>query len=186
MTPYLEHRQAGVVIQTDWTTCGPAAVATLLSSFFGMPAAEAEVVLLARPHMPADRDPDVTGYTLGSLRAAAQALGFTSEGYRMELAALVEYQSQTGLPVLVHLEFPQRHFAVLVGSREGRFVVADPSWGVMVEPEEAFVASWSGHVLVTLPPVEGVASVRQRTAEILWTYLEDRPRQLLLATTVRL
>ncbi len=46
---YVTQRQEGVVIQTDWTTCGPAAVATLLSTYFGIPATEGEVIALARP-----------------------------------------------------------------------------------------------------------------------------------------
>lgn len=181
--PYVTQRQEGVVIQTDWTTCGPAAVATLLSTYFGMPTTEDEVIALAHPHLPEDLDPDVSGYTLGSLREALRSLGLVSEGYQMDLAALVGYQEQVGLPVIVHLALPQPHFAVLVGSRDGHFLLADPSWGMAVEQEESFAASWSGYVLVTLPPPSRAAEMLEQVARTLETYLVQRPRQLVAATS---
>jgi len=170
-----------VVIQTDWTTCGPAAVATLLTTYFGLPVTEEAVIALARPHLPEAADPAQTGYTLGSLREAMRRLGLISEGYRMELDALVRYQAETGLPVIVHLALPQPHFAVLVGSRGGRFLLADPSWGMAVEREATFAASWSGSVLVTLPPPGSVEAMRREVGQALETHLVHRPRQLLAA-----
>lgn len=179
---YVSLRQEGVVIQTDWTTCGPAAVATLLSTYFGIPAAEADIIALARPHLPENVHPTQSGYTMGSLREALRDLGLVSEGYRMDLAALVNYQRQVGLPVIVHLALPRPHFAVLVGSRDGRFLLADPSWGMAVEREEAFAASWSGFILVTLPPPDRAAEMHRRVATALETYLVHRPPQLFEAT----
>lgn len=180
--PYLSLRQAGVVIQSDWATCGPAAVATLLSHFFGMPATEDEIAGLATAYLPEGHDPQVTGYTLGSLKAALEALGLVSEGYRMELGVLLSYQERVGLPVLVHLDLPQPHFAVLVAARQGRLLMADPSWGMRVEATDAFALSWSGFVLVTLPPPEALAATRERTRRTLEAYLELPSRQLLEAT----
>ena len=48
-------RTEGVVLQTDWWTCGAAALATL-HQLLGFPAGEGEVLALALKHM-GDRDP---------------------------------------------------------------------------------------------------------------------------------
>jgi len=48
---YRELRYDGVVGQTDWYTCGPAAVATLLTYYYGIPTTEAEALKLAEGFM---------------------------------------------------------------------------------------------------------------------------------------
>ncbi len=45
--PYQNLRYEWVVGQTDWYTCGPAAVTTLLTYFYGFPTMEVETLELA-------------------------------------------------------------------------------------------------------------------------------------------
>jgi len=48
---YRDLRYIEVIGQTDWYTCGPAAVATLLTYYYGIPTAEAEALELAEGFM---------------------------------------------------------------------------------------------------------------------------------------
>ena len=49
--PYQELRYVEVVGQTDFYTCGPAAVATLLTYYYGIPTTEAEALELTEEFM---------------------------------------------------------------------------------------------------------------------------------------
>src|SRR5690606_42021064 len=44
VTPYRDLRYEGVIAQTDWYTCGPAAAATLLRYYFGLDVDESDVL----------------------------------------------------------------------------------------------------------------------------------------------
>jgi len=44
---YRELRYEKVIEQVEWYTCGPAAVATLLTYYYGLPTTEAEALELA-------------------------------------------------------------------------------------------------------------------------------------------
>lgn len=164
-----EMRFEGVIGQADWYTCGPAAAATLLHHYFGIPATEEEMLAKAAAVMQAGgRDPR-TGITAQALVSAMGELGLTVRGYRVLAGDLAEYFHRGGLPVIVHVTRPEPHYVVVVGLVAGRWLVADPSWGRrLFDHEELLDAKgFSGVVLVPVPGPDLAPVARERQANAL-------------------
>lgn len=156
--PYRDLRYEWVVGQTDWYTCGPAAVATLLTHYYGIAITEAEALELAEGFMrtqglePGPR----RGINALALKRTLEAKGIPTKGFRVRPEGLADYFARGGLPVIVHLTEPQKHFVVAVGMVGDQIVLADPSWGRTLIPFTVFVKErgYSEVVLVPIPPVE--------------------------------
>ena len=87
---YLTLRYEGVVGQTTWYTCGPAAVATLLKDFYGLNVGEQKILKLSAKAMGADKD--VTkGISALALKTALEQEGVPAEGYQVSLEDLHTY-----------------------------------------------------------------------------------------------
>ncbi|MBC7220028.1 peptidase C39, partial [Candidatus Bipolaricaulota bacterium] len=81
--PYRDLRYEWVVGQADWYTCGPAAVATLLTHYYGIATTEAEALELAEGFMvAAGREPG-QALTALALRQTLEAKGIPTKGYRV-------------------------------------------------------------------------------------------------------
>jgi predicted double-glycine peptidase len=160
-------RYQGVVGQTDWFTCGPAAVATLLRYYYGKETGEAQMLILSLGFMQIPEDQArLSGITALALRQAMQAKGLLSRGFRLSLDQLADYFRRGGLPVILHVTRPEQHYVVAVGMVGSQLVLADPSWGRRIMPLEAFEREkgFSGVALVPIPSQEqlAVAQARQR------------------------
>lgn len=168
-------RDAFVVKQQNdsGTSCGPSALATLLTHGLGRPTTEAELLAaMLAPLDQAGRERVAAhGATVNELLRLARELGFRAQAFWMgddDVARLKR-------PVLVFLrDGEQEHFSVLRGTRSGKiFVMADPSLGnidlrawrfqklfrtrdgergivIVVEPESG--NSWPAHYALRLPP----------------------------------
>ncbi|MBO8140614.1 MAG: hypothetical protein H0Z37_00365 [Firmicutes bacterium] len=166
---YRALRYTGVIAQTAWYTCGPAAVATLLSQFFAMPVTEADVLRLAAGAMRASgRDPE-EGISALALQRAMETFGLPVRGYRVSVPGLREYFLRGGLPVIAHVTAPELHYIVIVGSTGDYAVVADPSWGRRVVRWHELIADkgFDGVILVPLPAGDQEATARARQAEVV-------------------
>ncbi|RIH81504.1 NHLM bacteriocin system ABC transporter, peptidase/ATP-binding protein [Meiothermus luteus] len=174
-------RYEGVVGQTDWFTCGPAAVATLLRRYHGMEGVDEEQVLeLALRFMGKTEDQvRPSGITALALREAMGALGVPARGFRLSLEELADYFVRGGLPVVLHTTRPEPHYVVAVGLVRGNWVLADPSWGRRILPWEALLREkgFSGVTLVPLPGEAQLAGVKERQREAL-RWAEGRLRAL--------
>ncbi len=162
-----ELRYQGVVGQTDWFTCGPAAVATLLRYYYDREVGEAQMLMLSLGFMQIPEDQArLSGITALALRQAMQAKGLLSRGFRLSLDQLADYFQRGGLPVILHVTRPEQHYVVAVGMAGGQLVLADPSWGRRIMTLEAFEQEkgFSGVALVPTPSQEqlAVAQARQR------------------------
>lgn len=134
----------GIIRQRAELTCGPAALASLLTFYFEDPAGEDEMAKLSGTY-------EQLGTSMLGLRNACRAKGYAAAGYRMSLAELAKTLRQTELPVLVHYREPLQHF-VLVVAMEGDYVlVSDPASGSVTVETQDFVRRWSGAVLVVQP-----------------------------------
>ena len=167
--PYRDLRYEWVVGQADWYTCGPAAVATLLTHYYDIPTTEAEALELTEGFMiAAGREP---GQALTALapKQTLEAKGIPTKGYRVSPDALRDYFARGGLPVIVHLTAPQKHFAVAVGMVGDQIILADPSWGQSIIPFAVFIGErgYSGVVLVPIPPPELYPRVQERQRQTL-------------------
>jgi uncharacterized protein len=164
-------RYDGVVEQSKEFNCGAAAVATLLKYFYNIEASEDEVMNLALASMESRgvRLFDGQGLTAYDLKAALGTKGVASRGFLVKPAALHDYFARGGLPVIIHLTKPQKHFEVAVGMIEDHIVIADPSWGRSVFPltELAEQRGYTGVVLVPIPSSETVSQVAARQKNVL-------------------
>jgi len=168
---YRELRYEGVIGQTDWYTCGPAAVATLLTHYYGIPTTETEALELAEGFMEKmglEPGPE-RGINALALKRTLEAKGIPTKGYRVKPEDLQDYFTQGGLPVIVHPTKPQKHFVVAVGMVGDEIVLADPSWGRSIIPFTALVneRGYSGVVLVPIPPLELAQRAQEKQKEIL-------------------
>lgn len=175
MEHYRGLRFVGVVAQTDWFTCGPAAVATLLTYYYDLPTTEAEMLEAAlRSGLETGSLYREQGLSMLSLKHALQEKGIASQGYRVTLDSLAEYYERGGLPVILHVTEPQLHYVVAVGMIGNEIVLADPSLGMYALPVDGLVSEkgFSGTILVPLPDPSFISIVTARQAKVLNQYAE--------------
>jgi len=174
-----ELRYTGVVAQSDWYTCGPAAAATLLDHYFGIRATEAEMLEAALHAMGASGLEPGAGVTAYALVRALSERGLPVRGYRVQRDDLATYFQQGGLPVILHVTRPEDHYVVAVGSLGQWVLLADPSWGRRIVSWDELVMEkgYSGVVLVPVPTAELAAAAMARQAEAL-VWAADRLSQL--------
>jgi predicted double-glycine peptidase len=170
ITPYRTLRYQGVIGQTNYYTCGPAAVATLLTYYYGQPTAESEILELSEKAMEGSgKSPEEKGVTALALRQALADKGIQARGMRLTLASLADYFRKGGLPVVLHVTKPQMHYVLAVGLVGDWVILADPSWGRRVQPLGALVneQGFSGVTLVPLPPENLISTAKEQQSETL-------------------
>ena len=179
--PKRAHGKA-VIRQTNQATCGPAALATLLTFYFDDPVTEAELV--------AQIGKDVKSMTsIGELVHACRVRGYKADGYclgekvkakdntyvcrltdggRRELPLLLKMIERRGVPLLVHFKEPTEHFVLAVGGLDDFVLIADPAQGEVAIHRTDFLRRWDGIARVVSsarPVVGGLAERRRRAAE---------------------
>jgi len=173
---YRPLRYTYVVGQTDWYTCGAAAVATLLTYYYDDPATEAEILEVAIKETEASGKDPLGGLTALSLKRALENRGYQVKAYRVNLEQLADYFRRGGLPVVGHVTKPQLHFLVITGIVDPphggptQVLLADPSWGRRILPLEALVTEkgFSGVILLAVPKnKEQLQKAKARQAEEL-------------------
>lgn len=153
-TTYREMRYAGVVGQTSEYSCGPAAVATLLSCFYGLDVSESEVLQRAEEYDGAAGRELGSGISAYALKRTLMDHGILTRGLIVSLDALVKHFEQRGLPLILHLTRPQKHYLVAVGIIGKHVVLADPSWGrrLLCVSELETELGFDGVVVAPMPP----------------------------------
>ncbi len=152
----VNERSQFIIRQTNWFTCGPAALATVLDQFAAIPSTEKEIVELAIPFLTkklnAKGDPEA-GFSALSLKKAAEAKGMTIRGFRYDISQIAQYFDSGGFPLIAHVQKPQAHFVVLIAKVKNYFVIGDPSWGRKILSIADFVneKNFSGVVLLFFP-----------------------------------
>jgi len=146
MTSWAQRRDIGVVKQQFDYSCGASALATLMS-LYGRQTAEKEVL----GKLLKDKES-----SFQNLAEAAQSFGFRAKGLAVGLAQLKKLK----LPVILYFHHKRNdHFTVFTGWDQGRFQVADPTWGNLVLDESTFKEKWFtrddesfvGRILVLIP-----------------------------------
>lgn len=151
-----------VVVQTNNSDCGPAALATLLTYYLDVPAGEAEIAGLA--HYQARQ-----GTSLLGLEEAAVAKGCAADSFRMTFALLQSQLATYHTPVIVRTLNPEPHFAVVLAIEGEHIFMADPAAGNIVLPVPVFLKRWyisgsgEGYVFVAAGP-HGAAEEPHRSA----------------------
>jgi predicted double-glycine peptidase len=130
------------------TSCGISATATLLSVYWGVPVAEADMY----QDMILDRfAPEDANYTISMLTIMEylKKHALASQAYRMDWDALADTLRKGYAPVMVHYGEPRPHFALLLGIEQNFALVADPAFGIQWVNSAVFVNNYSGNALLT-------------------------------------
>jgi predicted double-glycine peptidase len=163
----LEIRQQNVVVQKWDTSCGAAALATLLRYQHGLSDSEKEIA----EAMLRVTDPLKVkvrgGFSLLDLKRYADARGLQGVGYmNLALDDLIEMA-----PAIVPVEvrgYP--HFVVVRGKTDEKVLIADPAFGNRTMDVETFQSAWQGHIGFI---------VRRRDGQPAANELTERPTDML-------
>jgi len=144
-----------LITQSTPSDCGPAALATLLAFYLGIPTSESEMVDLTQS------DPR-RGTTFLQLQQAAELKGCEADSFRMTYDTLRRQMKEFPSPVLVRLLGPEPHFAVVLEAGEKEVCLADPAHGNIILSRGAFLQRWlirgapQGFVFIAIAPDEFV------------------------------
>jgi hypothetical protein len=145
-----EIRHAGVIIQKWDTSCGAAALATVLTYSLHDPVSEREVargmLRMTEPLKVKHRG----GFSLLDMKHFAGTRGFNGAGFRgMSFEQLLAYRS----PIVPIAEYGSPHFVVVRGlGRDGRVDIADPAFGNRTLSVAKFKAIWRGGIGFVVTP----------------------------------
>ncbi len=156
-------RFRGVSEQRYDTSCAFASVATLLSLYWGIEAREKG--LLKQFFGALDKKNPEKEYTINmlQLRQLIQERGLEAAGFKMNAQQLAQVSGRYA-PILVHYQKPTEHFALLLGTIDAYFVMADPARGIEILSERQLERRRDALVLL----VASSSKYRRRG-----TYLEE-------------
>jgi len=139
-----EIRQEGVVIQKWDTSCGAAALATVLTYSLRYPVSERDVasgmLRMTEPLKVKHRG----GFSLLDMKHFVETRGLKGTGYRgMNFEQLLALNS----PIVPVLQYGNPHFIVVRGvSSSGRVDIADPGFGNRTMAVADFNSIWQGGI----------------------------------------
>ncbi|QEN05268.1 hypothetical protein EW093_11270 [Thiospirochaeta perfilievii] len=79
--------------------------------------------------------------------------GLLTKSYEMTLDQLIN-NSEKYYPIIVHYDYPNKHFALFLGYRDFRIVTADPARGIEVLSVKQFNDRWSNKVVIVASQTE--------------------------------
>ena len=156
----LEIRQEHVVAQRWDTSCGAAALATLLRYQHGLNDSEKEIAEAMLRVTDALKVKVRGGFSLLDLKRYADARGLEGVGYMnlgfddlIEMAPAVVPVSIRGYP----------HFVVVRGRNNEKVLIADPAFGNRTMDVEAFEQAWEGNIGFIVRRRDGLAPPNELT-----------------------
>jgi hypothetical protein len=139
----LEIRQERVVVQQWDSSCGAAALATVLTYALGDPVSERAVAEGMLRRTDPLRVRVRGGFSLLDMKRFAENRGYGAEGYRdLSLDELLRMKS----PIVPISEHGNPHFVVVRGLRDGMLDVADPAFGNRKIPAGRFASIWQSGI----------------------------------------
>lgn len=148
-----ELRDLHVIKQARDYSCAAAALATLLTYYFGDDTSEQHILALLEGPLSEEekRRKLLRGFSLLDLKRVAEGKGYRAAGFKLTVNQL----AQLAAPVIIFIEpFGYKHFAVYRGMDRGRVYVADPVRGNLRMSINRFLDEWSGIVFVLGRPGE--------------------------------
>ena len=145
-----ELRDQNIVKQQLDYSCGAAALATLMTGYFGEKTSEKEILELLSIRLRKLTEEEIShkklmGFSLLDLKYVAEQKGYRAAGYRLTLDQL----RQLVAPVIVFVRpFGYQHFAVLRGMAGDRAFLADPARGNLSMSLARFSDEYGGAVFV--------------------------------------
>ncbi len=110
------------------------------------------------------------GTSLLGLYQSAQKLGFTANAYEADLENLKKME----VPVILHIlkDGKLEHYVVCYGYDNGKFLLGDPSWGIIEYRDEELEAVWKSHAMLVLKPNESFVRKENRARNMLAWFKE--------------
>jgi len=123
------------------TSCGMSVVATALDRYWGVPTDEVELIESALGAKLEDGDYTVS---LADMAVAFESRGVAARAFKLDWEGLAGLIGKGYAPLVVHYAKPEKHFALLLGFKDGRAITVDPARGLESLSREAFEARYSG------------------------------------------
>lgn len=149
---FAEMRFDRIVRQTFDLSCGAAALATIMTHYWGQDVSEADVISGILEGIDDEQAAKIqgAGFSLLELKQFAEANGFVSGGFKL-----------TGVEQLATLKVPAislvnnrgyAHFVVIKGIDDKNVFIADPAFGNRRRTLEAFAEEWNQVILILVDP----------------------------------
>jgi subfamily B ATP-binding cassette protein HlyB/CyaB len=161
---YYQHLGFPFIVQQDQTTCGTTCI-MMIARYYGKEISSSRLRELA--HV------DISGASLANLASAAEKLGFSTRGMKLDYDTL----RSSKLPCIVHWQ--GYHYIVVYRMDERRVWVADPALGLRKYSREEFDKSWTGIALI-LEPTEAFERVQEDGSAFRNFFQFVRPYKLIL------
>jgi ATP-binding cassette subfamily B protein len=152
------------ISQRDQTTCGTTCI-MMIARYYGKEISSSRLRELA--HV------DISGASLANLASAAEKLGFSTRGMKLDYDTL----RSSNLPCIAHWQ--GYHYIVVYRMDERRVWVADPALGLRKYSREEFNKSWTGIALI-LEPTEAFEKVQEDRSAFRNFFQFVRPYKLIL------
>lgn len=141
---FQELRQSKLVRQTWDSSCGAAALSTVLTYQFGMSVSEYAVAAVILRGSDPSRVRARGGFSLLDLKRFVEYIGLEGAGYgEMTLADLTASTEPAIVPIHMH---DLDHFVVFRGLRGDRVVIGDPAYGNLTLPRAQFEQYWKSRI----------------------------------------
>ncbi len=142
--PVSEIKYRNIMRQVYDFSCGSAALVTLLNYDLGIKVTEQDAMEGMMEYGEKDKIIERRGFSLLDMKRYVGTLGKKSDGFRGEIADLMELKT----PAIVPIDYGgSKHFVVLRGIRDERVYIADPSAGNIVFSVKEFVDWWDKNTL---------------------------------------
>ncbi|MDR3219432.1 MAG: peptidase domain-containing ABC transporter [Dysgonamonadaceae bacterium] len=128
-----------MVLQQDTSDCGVACLLSLIRFYGGDGSLEKLRELSGT---------STQGTSLLGLYQAAGQMGFDAEGCEADMNALIEHRQ----PIILHVVIEQKlqHYMVCYGFENDKFVIFNPSQGIVYYTKEELENIWQSHTCLTL------------------------------------
>jgi ABC-type bacteriocin/lantibiotic exporter with double-glycine peptidase domain len=115
--------------------------------------------------------------SLADMAKAFEARGVVARAYKLDWEGLNALVAKGYSPVVVHYSEPEKHFALLLGFKDGRAITVDPARGLESLSRKAFEERYSGAAMAlasrTLKPDAALVGEAMTKASGKRSRLED-------------
>jgi predicted double-glycine peptidase len=174
VTSYVALRFKQVVKQGYDVSCGAAALATLLTYYYGIKVGEKELIDQVFEKSSDDEKKKIGayGFSMLELKHLGESYGLAAGGFRIDD---VNKLARLHIPALTLITIRgYAHFVVLKGISGGQVFIADPAFGNRSRPVDKFAKEWDGVILLLVsdkiagnPEFSPEGSLRGRPQDVI-------------------
>lgn len=170
---FLDMRFERIVRQNYDLSCGAAALATVLTHYYGRDVTEADVIEGILNASTEEQRASIAqeGFSMLELKLFAELEGFVAGGFRMETADQLAALRVPAIGLINSRGYA--HFVVIKGVEGDDVLIADPAFGNGRRPLDTFANEWNGVILVVVDPSGQLGDEAFRADDSLRVSAED-------------